>query len=152
MPDLFPQKPHLRHIINSYNLIQAVAEHDPIGWPKIPILRLAMSVMNEQLQRLALSSRPARPDVADPCPCPGRTRSAESYPPFSASTGPREAARHDAVSTGRLANAFPLDGRKGSYLRGHLTALAMAPFDLGRCQELSPKTTESHWSGGQREP
>jgi hypothetical protein len=152
MPGLFPQKPHLRHIINSYNLIEAVAEHDPIGWPKIPILRLAMSVMNEQLQRLALSAdRPGLTlqilALAGPHPVSGELSAIFGIEPG------REAARHDAVSTGRLANAFPLDGRKRSYLhRTTCLALAMAPFNLGLCLELTPKTTESHWSGGQREP
>ena len=45
----------------------------------------------------------------------------------------REAARHDAVSTGRLANAFPLDGRKKSYLH-RTTCLALA---------TSPRATSS---------
>ncbi len=111
-----------------------------------------MSVMNEQLQRLALSAD--RPGLtlqilvlAGPHPVRGELSAIFGIEPD------REAARHDAVSTRRLTNAFPLDGRKKSCLhRTTCLAAAMAPFDLGLCQERTPKTTESHWSGGQREP
>jgi len=111
-----------------------------------------MSVLNEQLQRLALSAdRPGLTlqilALAGPHPVCGELSAIPRIEPD------REATRHDAVSTGRLANGFPLDSRKESYLhRATYLALAMAPFDLGRCQDLTPKTTESHWSGGQREP
>jgi hypothetical protein len=111
-----------------------------------------MTVMNEQLQRLALSAdRPGLTlqilALAGPHPVCGELSAISRIEPD------REAAGQDAVSTGRLANDFPLDGRKKRYLRRTTClALAMAAFDLGRCQELTPKTTESHWSGGQREP
>jgi hypothetical protein len=64
-----------------------------------------------------------------------------------------EAARQGAACIGQLHNDPPPDGGKQG--RPHRLALPMpvtVSLSPGRCKELTPKTTESHWSGGQREP
>lgn len=65
----------------------------------------------------------------------------------------RDAARQGAVSIRPSRNDFPLHGGKETY--PHRVACRMPAGALHgsrRCKELTPKTTESHWSGGQREP
>ena len=104
-----------------------------------------MSVMNERPQRLTpsvgLTSQILVP--AGPHPVRGELSA------ICRSKLDHEAARHEAVSTGHLGNDFRSDGRKKSYLH---RITRPAPFGPGRCQGLTPKTTGSHRSGGQREP
>lgn len=110
-----------------------------------------MSVMNERLQRLALSAD--RPDVVlqilafeTPYTVLGK---------LSANPGlaPGDGVRQDAAGTRQLRNDITLGGRKHRHLR-RITCpvLSKTPPGPHRCKELTPKTTESHWSGGQREP
>lgn len=57
------------------------------------------------------------------------------------------------MSAGRPGKDFWLGNGKETCLR--LIAcqmLAMTSPDPGGCKELTPKTTESHWPGGQCEP
>jgi len=64
-----------------------------------------------------------------------------------------EAARQGAACIGQLPNDPSPDG--GKQAGPHQVALqmpAMVSLRLSRCKEFTPKTTESHWSGGQREP
>jgi hypothetical protein len=111
-----------------------------------------MSVMNEQLQRLIQSAD--RPNVRLQILAldgPGTVRGEL----FTISRFGRDssAARQDMMSAGRPGKDFWLGGGKEIYLR--LIAcqmLAMTSPDPGRCKELTPKTTESRWSGGQCEP
>jgi hypothetical protein len=61
--------------------------------------------------------------------------------------------RQHVPGTGHMRNDLWLDGRQETYLyRITCENLAMPPLGPHRCEELTPKTTESHWSGGQREP
>ena len=109
-----------------------------------------MSVMNERLQRLALSAD--RPDVVlqilafEPHSVLGEL----SANPGSASGN---GVRQDAVGTRQFRNDITLGGRKHRHLR-RITCQVLCTALPGphRCKELTPKTTESHWSGGQREP
>ena len=64
-----------------------------------------------------------------------------------------EVACQGEVSARRARNDFPLDGGKKTGLyRMTCPIPAKALPGSHRCKELTPKTTESHWSGGQREP
>jgi len=110
-----------------------------------------MSVMNERLQRLALSAD--RPDVVlqilafeGPHTVLGK---------LSANLGlaPGNGVRQDAAGTRQFRNDITLGGRKHRHLR-RITCQVLSKALPGphRCKELTPKTTESHWSGGQREP
>jgi hypothetical protein len=111
-----------------------------------------MSVMNERFQRLIRSV--GRPNVRLQILAldgPGTVRGEL----FTISRFERDinAARRDMMSAGRPGKDFWLGGGKEIYLR--LIAcqmLAMTSPDPGRCKELTPKTTESNWSGGQCEP
>ena len=65
----------------------------------------------------------------------------------------REAARQGPVSTEHARNDFPLHGGKETHLHRITCRMPVkALHGSRRCKELTPKTTESHWSGGQREP
>jgi hypothetical protein len=65
----------------------------------------------------------------------------------------RNAARQDAVSTGRSRNDFPPHGGKQTHPHRITCRMPVKALHAPRrCKELTPKTTESHWSGGQREP
>jgi hypothetical protein len=65
----------------------------------------------------------------------------------------REAARQGALSTGRSRNDSPPHGGKQAHPhRITCRTPVKALHGSRRCKELTPKTTESHWSGGQREP
>ena len=110
-----------------------------------------MSVMNERLQRLALSAD--RPDVVlqilafeGPHTVPGK---------LSANPGlaPGNGVRQDVAGTRQFRNDITLGGRKHGHLR-RITCqvLSKAPPGPHRCKELTPKTTESHRPGGQRGP
>ena len=110
-----------------------------------------MSVMNERLQRLALSAD--RPDVVL------QILAAEAHTvlgKLSANLGlaPGNGVVHqDAAGTRQFRNDITLGGRKHRHLR-RITCQVLSKALPGphRCKELTPKTTESHWSGGQREP
>jgi hypothetical protein len=103
--------------------------------------------MNERLQRLTPSAdRPNRllqiaPDGAH------RARGALSA--IIRSEPDRKAARHGAVRTRCSRNDFPPRGGKE---RITCRTAVKALHSSRRRNELTPKTTESHWSGGQREP
>jgi hypothetical protein len=110
-----------------------------------------MSVMNERLQRLALSAD--RPDVVlqilafeGPHTVLGK---------LSANLGlvPGNGVRQDAAGTRQFRNDITLDGGEHRHPR-RITCPVPSKALPGphRCKELTPKTTESHWSGGQREP
>ncbi len=117
-----------------------------------PDIRLAVSTMNEQLQRLVPSAgRPigalqilALDGAHTVC---GELSAIIRFEPD------RKAACQDAVGTRRSRRDFPPHGRKETCL--HRITRQVPVKALGcahRCKELTPKTTESHWSGGQREP
>ena len=111
-----------------------------------------MSVMNEQLQRLA--SPAGRSSLAlqirtfdVPPAARGQLSAILHFQPDG------EVMRPGVARTRRLRNDPPPD--YGKRARPHRIALRMparVPLSPGRCNELTPKTTESHWSGGQREP
>ena len=108
--------------------------------------------MNEQLQRLA--SPAGRSSLTL------QTRSFDGPPAargqLSAILGfgpDGEAARQGAACVGQWHNDPSPDG--GKQARPHQVARQMparVSLSPGRRKELTPKTTESHWSGGQREP
>jgi hypothetical protein len=111
-----------------------------------------MSVMNERLQRLALSAD--RPDVVLQVPVFDGPRTALGK--LSANPGSvpgNGAVRHDAAGSWQFRNDITLGGRKHRRLR-RITCQVPAKALPGphRCKGLTPKTTESHGSGGQREP
>jgi hypothetical protein len=111
-----------------------------------------MSAMNEQLQQLMRSAN--RPDVSlqvlaldGPGTVRGKLFTISRFGPDS------NVALQGMMSTGRPGKDFSLGEGKETYLR--LIAfrmLAMTSLDSDWCKELTPKTTESQWSGGQREP
>jgi hypothetical protein len=108
--------------------------------------------MNERLQRLAPSAdRPNRPlqilapDGAQPV-C-GELSAIIRFQPD------RKAARQGAASTRRSRNDFPLHGGKETHPHRITCQVPVkAPPGSRRCKELTQKTAESHWLGGQREP
>ena len=111
-----------------------------------------MGVMNERLQRLALSAD--GPDVVlqnlafeGPRTVLGELSANLGLAPCY------DAARQDAPGIGQFRNDITLGGRKHRHLR-RVTCQVLSKAVPGphRCKELTPKTTESHWSGGQREP
>jgi hypothetical protein len=111
-----------------------------------------MSVMGEQLQRLTRSAdRPNATLQILALDGPGTVRS-ELSTTFRFGPG-RGAARPGAAGTGNLRNEISPGCGKAAYLH-RITCQMPAKALLGqyRCQELTPKTTESRWSGGQREP
>jgi hypothetical protein len=110
-----------------------------------------MSVTNEQLQRLTLSAY--RPSVTlqilaldEPGTVHGEL---STIPRFGLGSNTRQG----AAGTAHLRNDISLGGEKEAYLH-RITCPMPAKALLGPhlCKELTPKTTESHWSGGQREP
>lgn len=107
--------------------------------------------MNERLDRLALSAD--RPDVVlqilafeGPHTVPGELSA-------NLGLGPGNAACQDTAGARRFLNDITLGGRKYRHLR-RITCqvLSKALPGLHPGKELTPKTTESHWSGGQRVP
>src|SRR5262249_7821521 len=65
----------------------------------------------------------------------------------------RKAAGQGAASSRRPRNDFPLHGGKQTHPHRIMCRMPVqALHGSRRCKELTPKTTESHWSGGQREP
>jgi hypothetical protein len=108
--------------------------------------------MNEQLQRLA--SPVGLPTLtlqirtlAVPHPACGQLSAIFSCGPCG------KAARRGLAAAGHLQN-HPAPGG-GKHKRPQRLALQMptgVPVSRGRGKELTPKTTESHWAGGQREP
>lgn len=111
-----------------------------------------MSVMNERLQRLALSAD--RPDVVlqvlvfdGPHTVLGKLSANLGLAPGNG------AVRQDAAGTWQSRNDITLGGRKHRHL-SRITCQVLSKALPGPhwCIELTPKTTESHWSGGQREP
>jgi hypothetical protein len=108
--------------------------------------------MNEQLQRLA--SPAGRSSLAlqirtfdvPPAAC-GQLSAIFRFGPDG------ETARQGPACIGPFRNDSSPDG--GKQARPPRVALAMpvtVSLSPGRRKELTPKTTESHWSGGQREP
>ena len=111
-----------------------------------------MSVMNERLQRLALSAD--RPDVvlqilafAGPHTVLGKLSANLGLAPGNC------AVRQDAAGIRQLRNDITLGGRKHRHLR-RITCQVLAKALPGphRCKELIAKTAGSHRSGGQQEP
>jgi hypothetical protein len=111
-----------------------------------------MSVMNEQLQRLMRSAD--QPGVSLRILAPDGPGMVRGVLPTIWCSGPDSgAARQGIAGTGHLRNdASPDGGTKIYPHRITCPMLAMALFGPHRCRDLTPKTTESHWSGGQREP
>ena len=111
-----------------------------------------MSVMNERLQRLALSAD--RPDVVLQNLAFEGPQTALGELSANLGLAPRnDAVRQDAARTRQFRNDITLGGRKHRHLRrAQCQVLSKAQPGPHRCKELTPKTTESHWSGGQREP
>jgi hypothetical protein len=111
-----------------------------------------MNVMNEQPQRLMRSAN--RPGLTlqilildGPHTVLGELSANLRFASDSS------AARQAAVGTGHLRNDMSLGGREETCL--HRITCPMLPKALSGLhwrKELTPKTTESHWSGGQREP
>jgi hypothetical protein len=58
----------------------------------------------------------------------------------------------DAAAARNLAEAGPVHGDERSRRRTTRQVIAKPLPGPHRCKEITPKTTESHWSGGQREP
>jgi hypothetical protein len=111
-----------------------------------------MSVMNEQPQQLMRSAD--RPGVSLPVLALSGPNTArrELFIIFCIGLD-SSAALQDMLNARRPGKNFPLGDGGEAYL--HLIAcptLAMTSLHTGWCEELTPKTTESHWSGGQREP
>jgi hypothetical protein len=113
---------------------------------------LAVSVVNERLQRLTLtadrSNRTLQILALDGARAVARDLSAIIR------FGPDGAvACQGEVSAWRARNDFPLHGGKetGPYRITYQMPARALPGSH-RYKELTPKTTESHWSGGQREP
>jgi hypothetical protein len=111
-----------------------------------------MSVMNERLQRLALSAD--RPDVVlqilaseGPHTVLGKLSANLGLAPGNG------VVRQDVAGIRQFRNDITLGGRKHRHLR-RITCQVLSTALPGphRCKELTAKTTESHWSGGQREP
>jgi hypothetical protein len=112
-----------------------------------------MSVMNEQPQRLMRSAnRPRLTLQILILDGPPHTVLGElsANLRFALDSG---AARQAAEGTGHLRNDMPLGGREETC--PHRITCPMLPKALPGLhwrKELTPKTTESHRSGGQREP
>jgi len=149
----YTPKPHIRHRISTYSMNEPVTRgriHRPV---KIPIRQVGDErVMNEPLRPLA---RPARRSDASldilapdgPHTVRGELSAISCFEPGTA------AVLQDVMSSGRPRYETSADGGKQTYPpRIACQTLTVRPFGPGRCQELTPKTTESHWSGGQREP
>jgi hypothetical protein len=111
-----------------------------------------MIVMNEQRQLLTRSAH--RPSVAlqihfreGPHTGLGELSAILRFGPGSG------AVRQGPAGTGHVRNGIWLGG--GRAARPHRVMCQMPARALPGprwCNELTPKTTESHWSGGQREP
>jgi len=110
-------------------------------------VRLAMSVMNE---RLALSAD--RPDVVLQILAFEGPHTVLRELSADLGLAPGNGVRQDAAGTRQFRNDITLGGRKYRHLR-RITCQVLSKALPGphRC-EVPPKTTESHWSGGQREP
>ena len=117
-----------------------------------PDIRLAVSTMNEQLQRLVPSA--GRPIGAlQILALDGAHTVCGELSAIICVEPDRKAARQGAVSTRRSRNDLPLHGGKEAHpYRITCRMPVRARHGSRRCKELTPKTTESHWSGGQREP
>ncbi len=64
-----------------------------------------------------------------------------------------DAVRQATAGTRHVRNDTSLGGGNERYLRRMTRRVpARALPRPHRCKEITPKTTESHWSGGQREP
>ena len=110
-----------------------------------------MSVMNEQLQRLTLPA--CRSNVSLQALALDGTGTVRSELPVSVRFGPDTGAARQAIaSSGDLRKGISRSGGIEPSLHRitrQMPAKALGPH---RCKELTPKTTESHRSGGQREP
>jgi len=108
--------------------------------------------MNEQLRRLAPSD--SQPNGALQVLVPGGAHMVGGELSAIIRFKPdRKAARQDVRGTPRSRNDFPPHGRTETCPHRITCRMpAAALHGPRRCQELTPKTTESHWSGGQREP
>lgn len=107
--------------------------------------------MNEQPQWLARSAD--RPGVTPQIVILARPFTALGE--LSANLGEpgSDAGGQDAVGTRKLRNGTqPADGNERSPRRITRQVIAKPLPGPHRCKEITPKTTESHWSGGQREP
>lgn len=111
-----------------------------------------MNVMNEQPQRLMRSA--SRPGLTlQILILDGPHTVLGELPANLRFASDRGAARQGAVGTGHPRNDMSLRGREETCL--HRITCPMLPKALPGLhwrKTLTPKTTESHWSGGQREP
>jgi hypothetical protein len=107
--------------------------------------------MNEQPQWLARSA--GRPGVRPQIVILARPFMALGE--LSANLGEPggDAAHQDPAGRGDLPAGIPAaGGHERSRRRTTRQVIAKPLPGPRRCKEITPKTTESHWSGGQREP
>lgn len=116
------------------------------------ISRLVVSVMNEQLQGLTPSADRPIGRLQVPAPAGAHTVCGELSAIIRSDPG-RKVACEDATGIRRSRNEFSRhDGKEAFPHRVTWQLPAEARHRPRRCRDLTPKTTESHWSGGQREP
>jgi len=113
---------------------------------------LVVSVMNERPQRLAPSANRPHGSLQALALDGAHTICGELSAIIRLEPG-RKAACQGAVSMRRPQNDFLLYGGRETH-RHRITRRMPVKALQGarRCNELTPKTTESHRSGGQREP
>jgi hypothetical protein len=113
---------------------------------------LVVSVMNERLRRLALSATQPNGTLQTLALDGAHAVCGELSAIIRFGTD-RKAARQAAASIRRPRNDFPPHGGKETHPHRITCRMPVrALYGSRRCKELTPKTTESHWSGGQREP
>jgi len=112
---------------------------------------LVVSVMNERLQRLAPSAD--RPNGSlQTLALDGAHKVCGELSAITLEPD-RKAACQGTMSIRHSRNDFPLHGGKEDHPHRITRRMPVkAMHGSRRCEELTPKTTESHWSGGQREP
>jgi hypothetical protein len=113
---------------------------------------LVVSVMNERLQRLAPSANQPNGSLQTLAFDGAHTVCGELSAIIRFEPD-RKAACQAAVSIRHSRSDFLLHGGKETHPQRMTRRMPVkALHGLRRCQELTPKTTESHRSGGQRDP
>jgi hypothetical protein len=113
---------------------------------------LVVSVMNERLQRLAPSANQPNGSLQTLAFDGAHTVCGELSAIIRFEPD-RKAACQAAVSIRHSRSGFLLHGGKETHPQRMTRRMPVkALHGLRRCQELTPKTTESHRSGGQRDP